>query len=432
MYKNITNKIKTNRILNNFIVLITGDGISSILNIISTAIIIKAIGLEKNGIILMIQTYALFFDQIFNFKVFEALIKYLTQSIHKGNIEKCKSYIKQGIVLDLVTAIIATIVGILGVNIVISIMAWDTELKPYIIIYMFTVIFNISGVSIGIIRTYNKFNYISYINVFVNITKLILYTCGLICKYGFVYFFIVEMFISIIKNICLMISAYYVIIKNGMKDFYKVDLKIDKEFFMFSMNTNLASTIDLPINTLTTFIMNKYLGFEAITVYKVFEKIGSLVGKFSSPLNQIIYPELNLYVAKGEQDKAIKLSKKLALWIGVIGLGVLLGVVLTHNTWLGFLIPNYKNYIIPLYIYIILIVFTNSTSAVHSLFMALGYIKYVIPIVLVVNSVYILLVIPTIKYLGLNGVIIALLFQSVFVVCIKLLVMKFKCLDNVY
>ena len=62
--------LRSNRMINSFIVLFTGDTISSALAIISTALIIKAIGLKDNGIILMVQTYALFFDQIFNFKIF--------------------------------------------------------------------------------------------------------------------------------------------------------------------------------------------------------------------------------------------------------------------------------------------------------------------------------------------------------------------------
>lgn len=420
----ISSNIKKNKILANFIVLFTGDGISSILNIFSTAIIIQAIGMNKNGMIIMIQTYALFFDQIFNFKVFESLIKFLTKSIYDKDKEKCKFYIKQGVVLDLITAIIATIMGILMINIVINVMGWEVTLKPYIIIYMVTVIFNISGVCIGIIRTYNKFNYISYINVIVNIIKIIMYTIGLALGIKFNYFFCVEIIISILKNILLIICAYRIILSENLGDFYKGSLKFEKDFLWFSINTNLASTIDLPINTLTTFIMNKYLGFEAISVYKVFEKIGSLVGKFSSPLNQIIYPELNIYVAKGEKNKAIKLTKKLGVGISIIGILVLAMIALSHSMWLEMIIPNYDPYILSLYIYILYIVFTNSTAAVHSLFLALGYVKYVVPILLSINTIYLLIIIPIIKILHLNGVILMLIIQALLVVAAKIIVIK--------
>ena len=118
----------------------------------------------------------------------------------------------------------------------------------------------------------------------VNIIKFLFYIIGLTFRLDFEYFFYIELSINILKNILYIIFAQWILYLNKMNDFYKNKLSFDKEFFMFSLNTNLAATIDLPVNTVTTFIMNKYLGFESISVYKIFEKIGTLVGKFSSPL----------------------------------------------------------------------------------------------------------------------------------------------------
>ena len=88
------------------------------------------------------------------------------------------------------------------------------------------------------------------------------------------------------------------------------------------------------------------------------------------------------------------------------------------------MVPNYEKYIYSLIIYLIFIIFTNSTSIVHSLFLALGYVKYTIPILIFVNSMYILFLTPIIKLHQLNGVIIALMIQSILVVVFKLIIMK--------
>ena len=415
--------LRSNRMINSFIVLFTGDTISSALAIISTALIIKAIGLKDNGIILMVQTYALFFDQIFNFKIFEGLIKFLSKSIYNKNTNGAKSYIKQGFYLDFATAIIATIIGVLCINLGIKIMGWNNNIKPYLLIYMSTVLINVSGVCIGVLRIFNKFNYISYINVFTNLIRTLLFLFGLIFKLKFNFYFMVELISLLMKYILYMIFAYKTLKINKLHDFIKMPLKIEKDFLIFSINTNLASTLDLPVNTLTTFMMNKYLGFEAISIYKVFEKIGSLVGKFSSPLNQILYPELNKYVAIKDSKKAINLSKKIGIGIGLIGVLVLGLVVVSHKYWLYLLIPNYSIYFNSLCIYILFTVFTNATASVHSLFMALGYIKYVVPILLIINCTYIIILINLIKLSGLTGVIIALFLQALMVVFAKIFLM---------
>ncbi len=420
----IVQKLLKNKLVNNFIVLISGDAFVSVLNIISTAIIINAIGLEQNGMILMIQTYALFFDQAFNFKSFQALIKYLSITLHNKDIKNTKSYINQSLFLDFITAMIATIVGFICLDFVINLMGWNPSIKIYITIYLITIIFNLSGTCIGILRIFNKYNYITYINVSAGVFRFLLFLIGLIGKLNFTYFLATEICYSIMKNLLYMIFSYKVLRENSLQDFYKFKLKLDKSFFMFNLYSNITLTIDLPVGTLTTFIINKYLGFEMISIYKIFEKIGSLLGRLSEPLNQIIYPELNNLVSRNDKNSAKKLVRNLVLGIGGFGLCIMIFMVLTYKLWLGIFIPNYEVYILSLIIYMMFIIFVNVTSSVHSLFLALGYIKYSFPIVLVINIVYSIIIVPIVKIYMLNGVILVLFLQSVMVILAKLVVMK--------
>ena len=156
---------------------------------------------------------------------------------------------------------------------------------------------------------------------------------------------------------------------------------------MFNLYSNLTSTIDLPIGTLTTFIINKYLGFELISVYKIFEKIGSMLGRLAEPLNQIIYPELNNLISNNNKQAANSLVKKLILGIGTVGVIGMSFVLFTYKLWLWLFIPNYEVYIGSLMLYILFIIFVNVTASVHSLFLASGYIKYTLPIVLIINII---------------------------------------------
>lgn len=429
---NIIQKLLKNKLVRNFIVLISGDAFVSVLNIISTAVIINAIGLDKNGMILMIQTYALFFDQTFNFKSFQALIKYLSITLNQNDSEKTKFYIKQSFVFDLSSATIATITAFICINVAINIMGWNEALKPYLMIYIITIIFNLSGTCIGILRIFGNYNYITYINMCSAIFRILLFVVGFILKLNFTFFFSVEMFYTIIKSLLYMFFSYKTLYANNLQDFYKTRIKFNKAFFMFNLYSNLTSTIDLPVGTLTTFIINKYLGFEMISVYKIFEKIGSLLGRLSEPLNQIIYPELNNLVSKDNKHGALKMVKKLVLGIGGGGAVVIAGVFFTHKLWLGIFIENYEIYIGSLMLYMIFIIFVNVTSSIHSLFLALGYVKYSVPIVLIINIVYCIIIIPIVRSYMLNGVILALFIQSILVILSKLFVMKYVKLEKVF
>ena len=79
----IKEKIKGNNILRNTIILFSGQTFASIIGIVNTMLIIKAIGLEGNGIIAVVMSYANIFNGIFNFQSYNAVIKYGSEALEK-------------------------------------------------------------------------------------------------------------------------------------------------------------------------------------------------------------------------------------------------------------------------------------------------------------------------------------------------------------
>ncbi|WP_338631221.1 lipopolysaccharide biosynthesis protein [Clostridium baratii] len=428
------NIFKKNKLVNNFAILLSGEGIISLISMLSLAIIIKAIGLELNGVILSIQTYCLLLNNIFAFKSFQALIKYVSVAIEEKKDDRTKSYILQSYVLDIISVVISVIVGFIFLNIYARFMGWDNSIIFYCKIYLLASLFQIQGTPIGILRTFNKFNYITYNNVFVSIIKLLLYIVGLFMGFGFGYFIIVEIINYILPNIILNVLSYKTLKYYNIEDFHSIKFKFDKEFFKFNFYSNISSTIDIPVGQLTTVLINKYLGFEQISIYKIFEKLSSIIGKLGSPLNQIIYPEMANKIAKKDYDSARKLNDKLMKYISLLGIVILIGVASTYRLWIWIFIKDYNaEIIISLLIYLAYVVFTNATSGVHSLFMALNFIKYNIPILLIINILYLGILFIMIKNMGLLGVIISLFLQAISVVVIKLIIMnKNNYLEKVY
>ncbi|MDP4088144.1 MAG: oligosaccharide flippase family protein [Bacillota bacterium] len=413
-----------NRIVRNFIVLFTGEGVVSIIGMINLAIIVNTIGNEKNGIIIMVQTYSLLFSGIFGFKSFQALIKYMPVSIEEGNEELTKQYVKQSFVLDIGAAAVATVFGYICLDFVCNLMGWDSSMKPYIKMFLITLIINIQGTPIGVLRIFNKFNYITYSNVVSNLLKLTLYVLAFITHQGFQFFFIVEIIFTVMFNIILIVFTFITLKQQGLGGFYKGPLKLDRDFFMFNFYSNITSTIDIPVGSITTMVINRYLGFTEISIYKIFDKIGSVIGKLSSPLNQIIYPEMSIMIAKKKFLKAKKMSDKLLMGISLIGAAFIFFILITHKWWLGIFIKDYDVYLWSLVIYLVYMIFSNGSQGVHSLFMALGYIKLTVPIIICVNSAYLVLLYFSIKAWHLNGVLISLILQAVAVVVIKIIIMK--------
>ena len=422
--KKIWDKLSRRKLVKNFLLIFTGQGISSVFGLLATILIIKGIGSNKHGILIVVQSYASLFYGLFSFKTFQALIKYLAQAKKEKNKNDIKMYIKWSLVFDISSLILMLIVGILLRDPVIKLMGWPVEMKKYVILYLITQVFYIQGTTIGVLRSYEKFDYVVKGQITSNIVRFLGYGICLLINKTFISFLIAEIVAVMTNNILLIYYTYKVLKQEKLLDFYKVKLKNKKEFFVFNIYSNLTSTLDLPINQITQFIINKYLGFAANSIYNVFEKLGTIINKLGDPINQIIYPEMSLRIVENDYESAKKLSSKLKKLMLGIFLIVAVGTLITYPLWFHLFVSEPNKYIFSFILYLAFISYANAAMGTHNLFMALGYVKYNIPILIVVNIIYLLFLFYGIQMIGLTGVILAYLLQSIGMVIIKEIILK--------
>ncbi len=427
MYSKMVLKMKelmNRKLVKSFLVIFTGQGIGSVLGLLSILIIVRGIGSENHGIIVMTQTYVTMFFSLFSFKTFQALIKYLTKSLQDGNMEEAKIFIKWTVLLDFGSLLFAFLFGLLLEDLVIGWMEWDLSIKPYITVFLFTLLFNIQGSTVGILRTFNQFGKVVFAQIVGSFVRVIGWGACLFLHCGLWPYFIVEVIATVSTYLLQIIYMVLTLKREKLLDFYKVKLKWNKEFIVFNIYSYLATSIDLPINQITQFIINRYLGFAANSVYSVFERLGTIINKLGDPINQIIYPEMNILIHNHEYEKAKAISDKLKKLMAAVFLVVAIGVLCTNRIWLGWFMDNPSMYVFSFILYLLFISYTNGTAGVHNLFMALGYIKYTIPILLVINAIYLVVIFFAVQYLGLNGIILAYLVQAFGVVTVKEYILK--------
>ena len=69
--KKIYKKILERKLVKNFLMIFTGQGISSLFGLFATIMIISAIGSEQHGVLIVIQTYSTLFLVSFLLKRFK-------------------------------------------------------------------------------------------------------------------------------------------------------------------------------------------------------------------------------------------------------------------------------------------------------------------------------------------------------------------------
>lgn len=424
MIEKVKNKIKENNILKNTLILFSGQSFASIIGIFNTVLLIKAIGVQGNGILALIMSYSAIFNGIFNFQSYNAVIKYGTDALEKKLDNLYKQVLKQAFLQDILTAILAFIVAYLCVGVVSRFMGWDSEIIFYIKIYLITILMNITGVFTGILRLHDKFIVIAKLNVQVNVFRFIFMILGLMLKLPFAYYVVVEIILTGISSFILIGSSIKVLKVTGFCDFLKVNIGFDKEFTKFNFYNNIVSTIDLPVGQLVTFIINKFVGVTEVGIYSILLKLGSIISKITEPMGQALLPELSKLVAKDKIKDAKNIIKKIFIYTNFIGLVAIVISVICSPIWFKLFMPlTYKN--ICLYIaYMVYITFISSVTGIHLFFISMNLVKYNIPIVILVNIIYVILVFILGREIGLFGIILALILQAAMVVVAKMLVIK--------
>lgn len=400
-----------NKLIKNFLYLFSGTTLSSIIGMFNTALLVKALGLENNGIIFLGLSYAGFFNALFNFQSFEAVIKFLPNHMTKNNSEG-KNIIKQALYLDFITAIFALIAAKMFMGIAAEYLKWDLITIKVAKILVYSILFTVPGCFTGILRIFEKFKYMSIIGLSLAISNTVIYSFGLFFNQELIYYVYATILLNFVNLLITLFLTYKTLKENEMQQLEIFKVKFQKDFVKFTIYTNLSSTLDLPIFQLTPFIINKYLGVSDVAVYKLLEKIGELIKRVTSIMGQSIMPEISKRLAQNDGAGAKRIGVKLGKIILSIGCLGIIFIALTKGLWLQWFIPNHLEYTSSLYFYVIFIVFTQTFIAQHPLFVYSGYVKENTILLLIVNTFYIFLLLFLAKHFGLDGIIVSKIIQA--------------------
>lgn len=415
------NKIRylfTDRLVVNFLHIFGGDTVASLLSIISISFLTKGLGLEKYGFIVLIQGLISMIDGIFNFQSWQGVIKFFPNLKEKR--ENLKDMLRFSYYLDIVTALITFVIILITSFWVMSFYSFtDIEKKLYLFFSIY-VIFNIQGTSIGILRSFDRFDYLRNQRVIVAVINFLLLAFGYIFKKN-LFFFVGAYFITnIVNSLILNLLAFRILNSVGMGDIFRGRPRFDMEFFKFTCLTNLNSSLDIPVQYLDNLMVGKLLSLEQLGIYKICKTIAIVLDKIGAPIYQTLYPYFCEKISAKEYRAVLKKSIKIgAILFGLCSI-ILLGMNLVgFKIFIKFFAKDIVNYKGVINLYLILKSLATVFIVVHPLFLAMGYIKIETKIIFVANIVYLGALYLLINNFALTGVVLAYGIQVILIVLLK-------------
>lgn len=407
-------------IVKNIMTLITGNGIAMIIGFFSSALQIRLIGLTVFGQATLIITYVQVIDSIFNFQSWQALIKF--GATNKNNPRQLKPFVKEAFIIDASTAIVGTVISIILVDVICgSFLKWNSTMLFLAKMYSLTILFHIEGMPIGYLRIIDKYKEMSACTIMVSIVKFLLVIFVYNIRRDIYSCIALNAIVDILSYIFQLIVAFYYLYKNQiLEDIISCKMPELKSFFVFSVYTSIASTLDIPIKQLDVFIVSKVLSVEAVAVQKTFNTLLSMFNNICTPISHVFLPSFSSQLAANNIDESISDVKRVNKIILSSGIPIAIVLGITSPLWLELLYSHeVASYWCVFLVEAIIRVCSLSFIAIHPLFTAMGFVKKNISIMLISNAIYFISAIILGIFFGLYGLAISYAVQLMIVVVMK-------------
>ena len=436
-FKKILHKIKSDNfwknLFKNSFWAFFGDASASAITFIISIILIKIIGSESYGILILAQSYMNIMDVIINIQSWRSTIQYGQKAIVDGNDKELHSYVKLGCIMDISTAILCFIISILLPNLIGGFLYWSNEMILCSEIFAITIISHFAGTPTAILRLFNKYNLVALsktLAAIFKITAIVAYY--LITKnLNLVSSTIIFMLTDFIGNILLVIFAFYNYSKKyKISDIIKAKMPKDaKSFISYTLWGTLSEIVDLPVQTIDVFIVS-VLGNATVAIYKIFKQIIGIISKVTGPIQQSILPQFSELSAKGNEKRGFEVVIKIHKTILKYTLPISILVGATSYIWLGKLYDmTYANYWYILFIYLMIQTYALSYTTIHPFFITLGNMRINAIIEFTANIVYLIVSYILVRAMGLLGITIAFLIQILLNIFLKYFCIK-KMIEN--
>lgn len=137
--------------------LASGNASAVGLGMITLAFSAQMLGPALLGILATIEGYGRMVDQIVRLETWQALIRYGADALEKQDRNRFRSLVKLGVVMDLVGASLSATVAFLAIPIAAHWLGWDSATSTMARVYCIAVLFGISSTPIGVLRLFNRF-----------------------------------------------------------------------------------------------------------------------------------------------------------------------------------------------------------------------------------------------------------------------------------
>jgi O-antigen/teichoic acid export membrane protein len=308
--------------------LLTGNLFSSLVGFVAFALTARTLGPVDYGILALVYSYARAVERLISFQSWQPLIKYGAGLFDGGDQNELRSLLKFGLILDVGAAALAWAIAVLIALGGASLMGWTERTVDALLIYSFSMLFQVTGMPTAVMRLAGRFRTIAYGQLGTAIVRMILCAVGAYMMWGLVYFAAVWAASHILGAMTSLAFALYTLRQRGVNRLLSAPLAgLTKHFpgiWNFAWTANLSLTIRSSAQEFDTLLVGALSDPASAGLYHIAKRVSRVAQQIAVQVQAVLYPD----VARLWAQQATEKFKRAVYQVEVLlfGLGVCLTV----------------------------------------------------------------------------------------------------------
>lgn len=435
-FKLLRDKIRGNefwaKLAKNVFTIVVGQGGASALNMLTSFVSAGFLGVAGYGSLMIGQTYMQAIDSLLNFQSWQSVIRYGSISLEKRDERGLAACIKAAFLVDVISAVAGCVISLAIVGFVAGVLGWDSAASAAAVVFCFEILVHIEGAPTGLLRLFDRFNYVAIHAVVMAAVKL-LFVAASMALFGNNVVVIACAYCAadVIKSLTLFFIAVHVARRRvGLFKIVKARLAdLPAGYISFTIWSNLDVSADAPIQYFDVFFLS-LLSSEVVGVFKFFRQLLSALSLLSRPVQQAIMPQLAELIAKGLNNRAYEVVRKIEKVVAkVVTPCAAIACLVVPPALAVFMDPLYGAYWYLFATLAALVAASIVFSAIHPCFNAYGLTKQSTVITLISNVVYLVACYLLLGKLGVIAIPLAMALQYLIVIGLKDIYIRKVILD---
>lgn len=357
--------------------LLSGNAMSSLLMLISTAIAARAMTTEKFGIFVMVLTFVRLVERIARFESWQPLIKFATDAEVDGDRDRLARLYLYGLLLDIAAALVAALAALALVALFGPLIGIPDGYLELVAICCVGTLFNITGMPTAALRLAGQFRTIAYSQLVAQVLRIVL---AVICWWralGVESFLIAWTAAQIFGAMIFLAFGFAALKAQSVPNPLLASprhLRRDfPGFLSFASSTNLSMTMRTLTQEADTLLVGALAGASPAGFYHIAKRLAKLAQQVGAQAQAVMYPDMARLWAGGKFAELRLITLRIQRILGIIGLAVLIAVTLFGETLVTLAVGSKYDDIGPLLIaQVISVIFIMHTAPSRSVLLSMG------------------------------------------------------------